>query len=64
MWVDQSIRPHPYELDKHTVTSDHVMTQMMEMMSQHQNQAAAALTLPRPEVPMFTGDPLEYCDFF
>jgi hypothetical protein len=36
---------------------------MMKLMSHQQSQAAASLTLPRPEVPTFSGDPLNYCTF-
>ena len=28
-----------------------------------QQEAIMALTLPQPELPVFTGDPIEYCDF-
>ena len=30
---------------------------------QQQQQAIMALTLPQPDVPIFKGDPIEYCDF-
>ena len=36
--------------------------QLQQMMIQQQQQSLA-ITLPQPEVPVFKGDPLEYCSF-
>ena len=35
----------------------------MQQLLQQQQQVIMALTLPQPKLPVFTGDPIEYCDF-
>jgi len=35
----------------------------VQLLLQQQQEAILALTLPQPDVPLFTGDPVEYCDF-
>ena len=35
----------------------------MHLLLRQQQEAIMALTLPKPDVPVFTGDPVEYCDF-
>ena len=35
----------------------------MQHLLQQQQEAIMALTLPQPTVPVFNGDPIEYCDF-
>ena len=35
----------------------------VQLLLQQQQEAILALTLPQPDVPVFTGDPVEYCDF-
>ena len=35
----------------------------MQLLLRQQQEAIMALTLPQPNVPIFGGDPIEYCDF-
>ena len=35
----------------------------LQLLLLQQQDAIMALTLPQPELPVFTGDPIEYCDF-
>ena len=35
----------------------------MEGLSSQQHQSALALTLPKQEVLIFSGDPIRYCNF-
>lgn len=35
----------------------------LQQLVQQQQQSVMALTLPQPTVPVFSGDPLHYCDF-
>ena len=35
----------------------------IQLLLRQQQEAIMALTLPQPDVPVFTGDPVEYCDF-
>ena len=35
----------------------------MQLLLQQQQETILALTLPQPDVPLFTGDSAEYCDF-
>ena len=35
----------------------------IQLLLHQQQEAIMALTLPQPEVPVFTGDPIEYCEF-
>ena len=35
----------------------------VQFLLQQQQEAIMALTLPQPDVSVFTGDPVEYCDF-
>ena len=35
----------------------------IQLFLRQQQEAIMALTLPQPDVPVFTGDPVEYCDF-
>ena len=36
---------------------------MMKSITDQQQEAAASLSLPKVEMPIFTGEPLEYCNF-
>ena len=57
--------PHISQL-RSSATPEHQtynqMSQTQELLSA-QNQLANAMTLPQPEVPKFTGDPIEYITF-
>ena len=44
-------------------TSDNLLLHMMDLITKQQQQASAALTLPKPVLTSFGGDPLEYCNF-
>ena len=35
----------------------------IQLLLRQQPEAIMALTLPQPEVPVFSGNPVEYCDF-
>ena len=35
----------------------------IQLLLQQQKEAIMALTLPQPDLPVFGGDPIEYCDF-
>ena len=35
----------------------------MHLLLRQQQEAIMALTLPQPDVPVFTGNPVKYCDF-
>ena len=35
----------------------------IQLLLRQQQEAIMALTLPQPDVPIFNGDPVEYCDF-
>ena len=37
--------------------------QQLERMMREQQRYTAALSLPQPEVPIFKGQPIEYCSF-
>ncbi|KAK3735155.1 hypothetical protein QZH41_020254, partial [Actinostola sp. cb2023] len=39
-------------------TNDYIQQMMLQ-----QQEAIMSLTLPQPELPVFSGDPVEYCDF-
>ena len=45
------------EATRSTPTAD------LQLLLLQQQEAIMALTLPQPELPVFTGDPIEYCDF-
>ena len=45
------------EATRSTPTAD------LQLLLIQQQEAIMALTLPQPELPVFTGDPIEYCDF-
>ena len=45
------------EATRSTPTAD------LQLLLLQQQEAIMALTLPQPELPLFTGDPIEYCDF-
>ena len=45
------------EATRSTPTAD------LQLLRLQQQEAIMALTLPQPELPMFTGDPIKYCDF-
>ena len=40
-----------------------IPTADLQLLLLQQQEAIMALTLPQPELPVFTGDPIEYCDF-
>ena len=46
-----------HEATRSTPTAD------LQLLLLQQREAIMALTLPQPELPVFTGDPIEYCDF-
>ena len=43
-------------------TQDRHNQALMELV-RHQQQSTAALTLPQPSMQVFSGDPIDYCDF-
>ena len=43
-------------------TQDQHNQALMELV-RHQKQSTAALTLPQPSMQVFSGDPIDYCDF-
>ena len=48
--------------ERFMATQDNQNHALQELVRQQQ-QSTMALTLPQPTVPLFSGDPLHYCDF-
>jgi hypothetical protein len=48
---------------RYMIESQQRQNQNIQQLLQQQQQQTLALTLPQPEVPHFSGDPIDYCNF-